>query len=204
MAKKKDTAENTIKSEPEIPAIPDPPSSTIVTELVQDEKPPEQIPLIQPEPSPVIVDLPSSDAQPGNLLTPEFPEQETEEQEQEKRGRGRPKGSKTKTSSIISEVEKPINYGLMAEAIFDMSTGILAGSFGPEWSPRSPEERGHVCISLANYFKAKEVKDIPPGLMLTIVVVAYCAPRLKEPGTAGKIKACWFWVRSKISRKKIA
>lgn len=203
MAKKK--TEETIT--PEIPAKQETPASITAGDLVPAEKPQENSPEIPSQPIPVITEIPK----PDNISSPIFEEipatdvgpgqlfPETELESEEKRRPGRPKGSKTKSDSVIPVPQT--DYVFMAESVFDMTTGIMAGGIGPEWHPRSPDERKNVCQCMANYFKAKEVKDIPPGLMLTIVVVAYCGPRLKEPSTAGKIKACWFWVKSKITRR---
>lgn len=135
----------------------------------------------------------------------------------EKRGRGRPKGSTKKAAmeggiSVLPDPQPQatpppaenipqVNYALLSETFFDTGTGALAVAFGPEWHPRTPEERQAVCGALGNYLRAKEVKDIPPGAMLTIVLLAYSAPRLKEPATSGKIKMGLVWLKNKFSRK---
>jgi len=164
------------------------------------EKPeqPELIPA--PEPTPVTVD---------ELIN-----------RTEKRKPGRPKGSTKKNLldggiSVLPESAQPppnppptaenipqVNYALLSETFFDTGTGALAVAFGPEWHPRTPDERQAVCGALSNYLRAKEVKDIPPGAMLTIVLLAYSAPRLKEPATSGKIKMGILWIKNKLSRKK--
>lgn len=94
-----------------------------------------------------------------------------------------------------------VDYKLMSEATFDLSVGVLSNSLGPEWQPKTPEERQSVCTALETYFKFKQVKDLPPGLALTIVVVAYSAPRLKEPSTSSKLRLAWTWIKVKILRK---
>ncbi len=122
-----------------------------------------------------------------------------------KRGRGRPPGAKNRSVSQIVEGAEQVNqvdYALMSGALFDMSTGALSTMFGPEWQPKSAQEREHVIMPLMHYLKSKQVQDIPPGMMLTIIICAYAAPRLREPSTASKLSAMWVWLKSKIIRKK--
>lgn len=115
-----------------------------------------------------------------------------------KRGRGRPRGSRNKPNfDDVTAAETVVNYDELAGFVFDSSTGTLAMALGDEWRARSDEERKSVIAVLAIYLKSKQVKDIPPGVMLTIVLLAYATPRLKEPATASKIKLAWSWVRFK-------
>lgn len=123
-----------------------------------------------------------------------------------KRGRGRPPGSKNKpqSPSTIADIvtaEATPNYGLMGEVVFDMSTNALAVGLGPEWLPKTPEERQLVSVSLGRYFETQKVKDIPPGMMLALVVTVYALPRLSQPSTSTKLKLGWTWLKSKFSRK---
>lgn len=119
------------------------------------------------------------------------------------RKRGRPPGSKTKTAPDFSDVTQlsavSVDYGVMAGATFDMTVGIAASTMGPEWMPRSPEERNMVVESLRVYLASKQVKDIPPGLMLTIILVAYSAPRLNAPPTREKLRFGFTWVKMRVS-----
>lgn len=133
-----------------------------------------------------------------------------------KRGRGRPKGSRNKPLfDDVKEATKPqVDYNIMANMTFDMGTGILANVFGPEWLPSPPAkegmpgERDVVVASLKTYFESKQVQDLPPGLMLTVVVCSYALPRFQQPTTSGKIKLTWVWLKTKVGgffakRKKV-
>jgi len=124
-------------------------------------------------------------------------------------------GGTVPTFADVTKAETPIaakviDYDAMAGMVFDMSTGILVMTFGPEWQPRpaqepgKPGEREVVTMALSNYFKSQQVQDIPPGLLLGVVCIAYAGPRLREPNTSSKIKMAWTWLRLKISnlRKK--
>lgn len=109
-------------------------------------------------------------------------------------------------------VSKVVDYDVMAAMVFDMSTGLLTTTFGPEWQPRPPAEPGKpgerdmVCGALKVYFQSKNAQDIPPGLMLTAVVIAYVGPRLRVPNTANKLQMAWTWFKLKVAklRKKKA
>jgi len=96
----------------------------------------------------------------------------------------------------------PVNYDAMAGALFDMTTGLLTASLGPEWQPRAPEEKTMVVQGVAAYMRAKGMDDIPPGLMLTFVITAYAGPRLAAPPTRSKLQLAWAWLRSKLSKRK--
>lgn len=102
------------------------------------------------------------------------------------------------------------DYQLMSSMMFDMTTGTMANIFGPEWLPRPDDpnnpmagskERDNMIMVVKSYLQSKQVKDIPPGMMLTIVAIAYSAPRLRAPATASKIKASYYWFKSKFARK---
>jgi hypothetical protein len=114
---------------------------------------------------------------------------------------GRPRGQRNRTadfSDIAALHETHVDYGLMSGSLFDMGTGTLATIFGPEWQAKTPQEREMVVGALRVYLESKQVKDIPPGLMLTIILVAYSAPRLQAPPTREKLRFGWTWVKMKI------
>lgn len=145
---------------------------------------------------------PTPDAPPGDVSEPP------------KRKRGRPFGSKNPpklTDETISPSSVPnigdietaaqavtVNYQLMAEATFDVTTGVAASAIGPEWNAKNEDERQMVCKPLARYLEYKQVKDLPPNLALALVVVAYSAPRLREPGTASKLRMLWAWTKERL------
>ncbi len=97
---------------------------------------------------------------------------------------------------------KTTNYEELATLVFHTGTGTLAMIFGPEWNPENDQEKTQVCMALANYMRAKQVEDIPPGVLLAITLVAYSAPRLRKPTTASKLKLGWLWIKSKMPKRK--
>jgi hypothetical protein len=118
-----------------------------------------------------------------------------------KRKRGRPPGSRTRPSfdDIAAQVTKAaVDYPALAAITFDFSTGTLSNFLGPEWQPKSPEERQMVLGPLADYFKSKQIDDIPPGVLLLAVVGVYALPRFQAPSTSQKIKPALSWVWSKF------
>ena len=149
-----------------------------------------------------------------------------------KRGRGRPPGSKkriatpvqspggeippadfsdispgeteteTQTAELTPE-QAATDYTALANITFDTGVGVLTLVFGQEWQAQNDSERSAVVKSLQSYYVAKQVKDIPPGVMLSIVCLAYAAPRLKHPNTSEKLKNAWLWFKVKILRRKL-
>lgn len=118
---------------------------------------------------------------------------------------------KVPTFEDVTKPETPlavqvVDYDAMAAVVFTMTTGLLTTTFGPEWQPRPAEQPGQpgekdiVCGALSLYFKSKNAQDIPPGLMLTAVVIAYAGPRLRAPNTSSKLQMAWTWFKLKLSR----
>lgn len=122
--------------------------------------------------------------------------------EQPKRGRGRPPGSGNKPRfddlQIQPEQQSTVNFAATAELLVDMATGGAATVLGPEWNPRGPEEKKMVVDATANYLKAKDIKDLPPGVVLCFVIAAYSLPRMSQPKTKEKIAMGWTWFKMKI------
>lgn len=109
-------------------------------------------------------------------------------------------------SDVMPKTEvAAIDYGLMASTVFDMSTGTLTMIFGPEWQPRSPEEKNVVVMSLRSYFEKQQLKDLPPGVILAFVCLGYASTRITAPATKTKLQLAWAWIKHKASslrRKK--
>lgn len=195
---------NSEKPVGEIPPDNNNPPENLPADTV--EIPPDNIPVAEnPPPETNIVTPEDLLAGVAGIGTEPTPETNTE---QPKRGRGRPKGSTNKPKADFSDInaatKPPVDYGLMANMTFDMSTGILANVFGPEWLPAPPAkeglpgERDVVVASLKTYFESKQVQDLPPGLMLTVVLSSYALPRFRQPTTAGKLKLTWVWIKTKV------
>lgn len=93
----------------------------------------------------------------------------------------------------------PTDYQQLAEVSFDMGTSTLSMVLGPEWQPKSKDERASVCVALETYYRTKQVGDMPPGVMLCFVLLAYSAPRLREPSTQEKLKIGFAWLKNRFA-----
>lgn len=98
----------------------------------------------------------------------------------------------------VSLVAAEPNYDVMSKLLFDMSAGTLAIALGPEWAPDNEAERTNVCVALKAYLAAKGVQDVPPGVLLCFVVIAYSAPRFRKPATANKLRTLGGWCKDRI------
>ena len=107
-----------------------------------------------------------------------------------------------KTESVLPVNPSGVNYDALAGMTFDLTVGTLTTVFGPEWQPKSPEEKQSVVIPLSAYMKSKNFSDLPPGMVLCVMVVAYSSTRLQTPNTKQKITGAWLWLKSKFFRKK--
>lgn len=64
------------------------------------------------------------------------------------------------------------------------------------------DERESGIESFTQLYRQKGVKDIPPGVAVTIWAIMFLAPRLrKDARTKSKLKLAWYWLKSKITRK---
>lgn len=103
---------------------------------------------------------------------------------------------------VVKTVE---DYQVLAETTFDMSVGLLTMTIGPEWQPRelrTPDgniinEKVFVVDALKKYYAAKQMQDLPPGVLLGFAIISYAGPRFTEPNTKQKAKLGWQWFKVK-------
>lgn len=100
------------------------------------------------------------------------------------------------------------DYKATALFIVTMATGTAAGIIGPEWNPDSEAEKEGLVNAVAAYLETTGAPDIPPGMMLLIVVGVYSAKRINQPATQTfiqkvKLKAAKIggWIKGRFSRK---
>jgi hypothetical protein len=113
---------------------------------------------------------------------------------------GKP-AAQPQSQSVVADVTNSVaatDHTAIAEMAFGLSTGILSQVLGPEWQPRNEQERQLIVVPLAAWMKSKDVRDIPPGLMLCLAIGAYSAGRINQPSTASKLKLGWQWVKVKV------
>lgn len=75
---------------------------------------------------------------------------------------------------------------------------------GQEWLPMKSAEHGideqaTLETAFAEYFIAKGIDDVPPGLALTIALTAYVLPRLSMPQTQARLAVAVHWTKGKIN-----
>ena len=139
------------------------------------------------------------------------------------RRRGRPTGSAPKsTASVLHTPHTPDAVVPDASSVMDsralgvhsaallVTVGKMLG--GDEWIPRKSEgydELGNLEHAFGDYFVAREMHDIPPGVALTIAILGYAAPRFVLPTTkkrtlsfGQKIKLWWFAKRITREQQK--
>ena len=98
----------------------------------------------------------------------------------------------------------PDEYHLAAQAACRAlyALGMLIGG-QDEWMP-SDDEHANMVNAAEAYFRAKQFKDVPPGLALAIAVAGYVAPRLSKPKTLGRIERFRLWWVSRSADRRAA
>lgn len=64
------------------------------------------------------------------------------------------------------------------------------------------DEINQVTYAYQTYFRAKNIRDLPPGVILATALIVYAGPRLMKPKTSKKIGVLWEKVKKRYSRKK--
>ena len=119
--------------------------------------------------------------------------------------------SKTKPTRPEQAPQVPalaiVNYQAMGEAVASMffSVGVLA--LGPDWEPdRAEGEPQAVAGAFRDYFKATNMRDLPPGFALCFVLSVYTLKRASKPTIAGKLSLFGAWVKTRVpsfGRKRV-
>ena len=117
-----------------------------------------------------------------------------------KKKRGRKAGGESKLELPGAEPgSTPSKAGQqIAESIFAL--GQIIG--GEEWAPiynakYGIDEREQMYDAWGRYCEAKEIDDMPPGLAVTMVTIAYVAPRFAKPKTKARWEKTKLWVAEK-------
>src|SRR5580692_930237 len=112
-----------------------------------------------------------------------------------------PRGEE-ETARPAPQASAAVDYKALAESCFAIVTGVACNVIGPEWRPKSEEEKNSVVVPLEIYLRAKNVPDLPPGVILALACASYAGSRLREPNTITRVKGFWGWVKSKLWRKR--
>jgi len=91
--------------------------------------------------------------------------------------------------------------------------GLGVGLGGEEWSPRTEkkdglDERDMLENAFGDYFVAKGMEDIPPGIALVIGIGCYAIPRFTMPKTQSRLsklkgKLASWWVRRRDKKRNL-
>lgn len=73
--------------------------------------------------------------------------------------------------------------------------------FGSDGKP-SQDEINQVTYAYQTYFRAKNIRDLPPGVVLVTALATYTVPRLMKPKTTKKISTLWDRARAKLSKNR--
>jgi len=84
-----------------------------------------------------------------------------------------------------------------------VSVGRMIG--GEEWEPKTEpiDEMGNLQAAFGDYFRAKDIRDVPPGLALSIAIIGYAAPRFTAPKTKERVLSWWDRIKLKMAAKKL-
>jgi hypothetical protein len=122
------------------------------------------------------------------------------------------KGRKQKTAQKSTVRTKPEVDPNVAKEGKQRAAGVGAANAligvsmmlgGHEFAPIKNEEAGidekeNIENAFADYFVAKDMDDIPPGLALSLVLLSYYAPRVAMPKTKEKVKKAGGWFKQKF------
>ncbi len=125
---------------------------------------------------------------------------------------GRPKGTQPAGGMTGAPVDE--GFGARASAEVTVDTVALLGQMigGAEWGMVQQydnagnlvfDEREAGVDAFHRYYEATGVRDIPPGVAVSLWVLMYTGRRFASSApTRNKAKAAWYWLKSKFSRKK--
>jgi len=105
----------------------------------------------------------------------------------------------TQTTSETSPIEN--ESGKMAAELWE-ANGVMV--FGEDWRA-TPEEKSVLTETFALYLKSKNIKDIPAGWLLAIILTHYTVKRMAKPTIREKIvfavKVIWNKIKG-LGKKK--
>jgi hypothetical protein len=111
-------------------------------------------------------------------------------------GQGKPQ----KQTPIAVTPLAVVNYEAMGQAVASMWFNGGEMLLGPEWAPNTQEgEHTAVAGAFATYFKAVQMKDLPPGIALCFVLGIYTLKRATKPTVKSKLELFGAWVKSKMA-----
>jgi hypothetical protein len=91
------------------------------------------------------------------------------------------------------------DYQAMGETAANVWFNVGVMALGEDWAP-NPDEPKAIASAFRDYFKAKEIKAIDPGIVLLIALGGYTVARVNKPTVQSRFSKVAQWVRTKIRR----
>jgi hypothetical protein len=96
-----------------------------------------------------------------------------------------------------------VNYQAMGETAAGLWFSVGTMAVGPEWQPDVAEgEPQAVAGAFRDYFKAINMRDLPPAFALCVVLTVYTMKRVNKPTVRGKLQLLGAWVKGKIPKRR--
>lgn len=115
-----------------------------------------------------------------------------------KRGANQGDNSRINIPRPQSELSVDVAHASMAVTALFITGGQMF--FGEEWKPESEAEQNALNKAFYDYFKAKGLGDLPPGVALACALGMYTSKRLAKPTTSQRISYALGWITGKIGR----
>lgn len=96
-----------------------------------------------------------------------------------------------------------VNYEAMGENVASMWFHGGELIFGEEWAPDTKEgEHTAVAKAFGTYFKAVQMRDLPPGIALCFVLGIYTLKRTTRPTVKSRLQLGFAWLKEKMPFRK--
>jgi hypothetical protein len=94
------------------------------------------------------------------------------------------RGGKENAASIATQQNNPaISIEASGRAFSALFFSLGCGLFGPDFAPENESEKAMVEEPIKNYVAVSGIRDLPPGIALTIALVAYAGNKLATKET---------------------
>lgn len=113
------------------------------------------------------------------------------------------KGAPQKPVPMAAEALAVVNYQAMGEMVAGVWFNAGQMLLGEEWAP---DVKGgeHLAVAGAfrDYFKAQQIKDLPPGFALVAVLGIYTLKRANRPTIREKLQGVGAWLKQNLRFRK--
>lgn len=96
-----------------------------------------------------------------------------------------------------------VNYQALGETAANLFFNIGTMALGEGWQPDNQGEALAVAGAFRDYFKSQQIKDIPPGLALTLVITSYSLSHAQKPTVKSRLQKVGAWFKEKAKSVRI-